>query len=112
MTLAWKDRDIELTANRIKAVAHPVRLAILCLLAEGEQCVGDIQTFIGTSQPNITQHLAILHNLKLLRSRKEANRIYYAIGDPRLSDVIGLVRQLHCPDDSGQATRNRLACEL
>lgn len=99
MIQPWKDEDIERTASRIKAAAHPVRLAIICLLAEGERCVGDIQTQIGTSQPNITQHLTVLLNLKLLRSRKDANRVFYAVADARLSDFISLLRKIHCPND-------------
>ncbi len=101
MTALWDDKEIELTAHRIRAVAHPTRLAIVCLLAEGERCVGDIRTQVGTSQPNITQHLATLQHFRLLTSRKEANRVLYAISDVRLKNFISLVRQSYCPDDCG-----------
>lgn len=97
----WDDKEIELTALRMRAVAQPTRLAIVCLLAEGERCVGDIRTLVGTSQPNVTQHLTILHNLRLLKSRKEANRVLYAIGDARLASFIRLLQQSYCPADQG-----------
>lgn len=90
------DHEIELTASRIKAVAHPLRLAMVCLLAQGEQSVNDICAILGTTQPNISQHLSHLHNEGLLTSRKEANRVYYAIADQRLSEIIGMLQEIYC----------------
>lgn len=92
----WSDKEIELTADRCKAVAHPIRLAILCLLGEGERSVGDICRELGTTQPNISQHLNQLHNQHLLKSRKEANFVYYAIADQRLGQIIGMLQQIYC----------------
>ncbi|NTV71344.1 MAG: helix-turn-helix transcriptional regulator [Azonexaceae bacterium] len=91
------EREIEQTASRIKAVSHPLRLAMVCLLAQGEQSVNDICAQLGTTQPNISQHLSQLHNQGLLKSRKEANRVYYAIADQRLSDIIGMLQEIYCP---------------
>jgi DNA-binding transcriptional ArsR family regulator len=96
MTNTWSDKEIELTAHRFKAVSHPLRLAIVCLLAQGERTVGDICSEMGTTQPNISQHLTQLHNQHLLKSRKEANRVYYAIADQRLSDIIGMLQGIYC----------------
>ncbi|MBI2277991.1 MAG: winged helix-turn-helix transcriptional regulator [Dechloromonas sp.] len=97
MTKHWSDNEIELTADRCKAVAHPIRLAILCLLGQGERSVGDICRELGTTQPNISQHLTQLHNQHLLKSRKEANFVYYAIADQRLSEIIGMLQKIYCP---------------
>lgn len=97
MEEGWSNTEIEETAHRFKAVAHPLRLAIVCLLADGERSVGDICTAVGTSQPNITHHLIVLHNLKLLKSRKENNRVYYALCDPRLSGIITMLQRIYCP---------------
>jgi ArsR family transcriptional regulator len=96
MAYNWSDKEIELTARRFKAVAHPIRLGIVCLLAQGERTVGDICNELGTTQPNISQHLIQLHNQDLLKSRKEANRVYYAIADQRLSDIIGMLQGIYC----------------
>ncbi|MBS1130476.1 MAG: transcriptional regulator, ArsR family [Proteobacteria bacterium] len=97
MDKLWSDKEIEQTAYRFKAVAHPLRLAIVCLLADGERSVGDICEAVGTTQPNITQHLIVLHNQKLLKSRKEINRVYYAINDRRLTEIIGMLQGIYCP---------------
>lgn len=92
----FSDRQCELTALRLKAIAHPLRLAIVCLLADGERSVGDICQELGTTQPNISQHLTRLHNQHLLTSRKDANRVYYAIADQRLNKIIDVLREIYC----------------
>lgn len=92
----WSDHDIEATAERFKAVAHPLRLSIVCLLAQGERTVGEICEAVGTSQPNVTQHLGILRDKALLASRKDANRVYYRIADHRLESIIGILANIYC----------------
>lgn len=96
MATNWSDKEIELTAHCFKAVAHPIRLGIVCLLAQGERTVGDICNELGTTQPNISQHLLQLHDQHLLKSRKEANRVYYAIADRRLSEIIVMLQEIYC----------------
>ncbi len=91
--------EIEPIASCFKAIAHPLRLAIVCLLGPGERTVTEICQELGTTQPNISQHLTLLYNQHLLKSRKEANRVYYAIADQRLSEIIGMLQQIYCPED-------------
>lgn len=90
------EHEIGQTARRIKAVSHPLRLAMVCLLAQGEQSVNDIYAILGTTQPNISQHLSELRGQGLLKSRKDANRVYYTIADQRLSDIIGMLQEIYC----------------
>lgn len=99
MDAKFSNDEIERTARCIKAVAHPLRLAIVCLLGEGERSVNEICAAIGTTQPNVSQHLNLLFNQQLLVSRKEANRVYYAIGDPRLGKIIAMLQGIYCPPD-------------
>lgn len=91
------DEDTELTANALKAMAHPLRWKILCTLGEEEMSVGDIVEQTGTSQSNISQHLEQLRNKNILVSRKEANRIFYRIRNPKLLELIGIMRSVLCP---------------
>jgi DNA-binding transcriptional ArsR family regulator len=53
-----REQDIQQAAQAIKAMAHPLRLRILCLLGNQEVSVQDIVEHVGTSQSNISQHLA------------------------------------------------------
>jgi len=96
MPLRWSETEIEWTALCCKAIAHPLRLSILCLLGQGERSVGEIADEVGSTQPNISQHLNQLYNQNLLKSRKDANRVYYAIADPRLEKIIEMLREIYC----------------
>lgn len=86
-----------LTANALKAMAHPLRWKILCTLGDTELSVGEIVEKTGTSQSNISQHLEQLRNKNILVSRKEANRIFYRIRNNQLLDLIGTMRTVLCP---------------
>ena len=88
--------DTELTAHALKAMAHPLRWRILCVLGEDEMTVSELVNQIGTSQSNISQHLAILRDKSILASRKDANRVYYRVGDSRTLQLIGMMREVFC----------------
>jgi len=80
----------------MKAIAHPLRLKILCVLGDREISVQDIVEQVGTSQSNISQHLAILRDKGVLATRKDANRVYYRIGNLRTLKLIGMMREVFC----------------
>ncbi|WP_341650156.1 metalloregulator ArsR/SmtB family transcription factor [Thauera humireducens] len=90
---------METAARALKAIAHPLRLKILCVLGEGEVCVQDIVDAVGTSQSNISQHLAILRDKDVLQTRKDANRVFYRVGDPRTLQLVSLMREVFCGVD-------------
>ncbi len=91
-----KDEDIMLASLAMKAIAHPLRLKILCILGENEQSVQEIVDSVGTSQSNISQHLAILREKGVLATRKDANKVFYRIGDPRTLKLVGMMRDVFC----------------
>ena len=91
-----REEDIQQAAQAIKAIAHPLRLKILCVLGDQEISVQDIVEQVGTSQSNISQHLAILRDKGVLATRKDANRVYYRIDDLRTLKLIGMMRDVFC----------------
>jgi DNA-binding transcriptional ArsR family regulator len=91
-----REEDIRQAAQAIKAIAHPLRLKILCILGDQEISVQDIVEQVGTSQSNISQHLAILRAKGVLVSRKDANKVFYRIGDLRTLKLIGMMRDVFC----------------
>lgn len=91
-----KDEDILQASLAMKAIAHPLRLKILCVLAGNELSVQEIVDNVGTSQSNISQHLAILRDKGVLATRKDANRVYYRIGDQRTLKLVGMMRDVFC----------------
>ncbi|RCX33258.1 ArsR/SmtB family transcription factor [Thioalbus denitrificans] len=96
LTLITQDEDIERASRSLKAMAHPLRLKILCTLGDREISVQEIVEQVGTSQSNISQHLAILRDKGILASRKDANRVYYRVGDARTLRLISMMRDVFC----------------
>ena len=90
------DEDIERASRSLKAMSHPLRLKILCTLGDKEVSVQEIVEHVGTSQSNISQHLAILRDKGILISRKDANRVYYRVGDARTLRLVGMMREVFC----------------
>lgn len=91
-----REDDFMVTAASIKAMSHPLRLKILCSLANAELSVQDIVTQVGTTQSNISQHLAILRYMNLLSTHKDANRVFYRISDSRTLKLVSMVRDVFC----------------
>ena len=91
-----KEEDIERASRSLKAISHPLRLKILCVLGDKEISVQDIVDHVGTSQSNISQHLAILRDKGILASRKDANRVYYRVGDSRTLRLISMMQEVFC----------------
>jgi len=94
--LIEQDAHVEQASLALKAMSHPLRLKILCVLGDQEVSVQDIVDRVGTSQSNISQHLAILRDKDVLRTRKDANRVYYRVSDPRTLKLIALMRDVFC----------------
>ena len=91
-----KEEHIEQASRAMKAMSHPLRLKILFVLCDKQVSVQDIVDEVGTTQSNISQHLAILRDKGVLATRKDANRVYYRVGDPRTLKLISLMRDVFC----------------
>jgi len=94
--IIYNDADINRAARCLKAMSHPLRLKILCVLGTESISVQDIVEQVGTSQSNISQHLAILREKDILAYKKEANRVYYYIDDDRMLQLIRMMRDVFC----------------
>jgi ArsR family transcriptional regulator len=94
--LAGHGDDIREASDALKAMAHPLRLKILCLVGQHELMVQDIVEAVGTSQSNISQHLAVMRERGLIASRKDANKVFYRIDDPRILKMIAMMREVFC----------------
>ena len=92
----YADSDIIKAAHRLKAMSHPLRLKILCVLGNDSICVQDIVEQVGTSQSNISQHLSILREKNIIDSKKDANRVFYFIDDARVLQLIKMMQEVFC----------------
>ncbi|MDH5357524.1 MAG: metalloregulator ArsR/SmtB family transcription factor [Gammaproteobacteria bacterium] len=79
-------------------MSHPLRLKILCAVGEQEMAVQDIVDHVGTTQSNVSQHLAKLRDKDILASRRDANRIYYRVKDDRTLRLVEMMRDVFCSD--------------
>ncbi len=76
-----KNRQLlfEKQAEIARAIAHPLRMAILDFLKDGDQCVCDIAAFVGSERSNVSRHLAVMVNAGLLEYRKEGLKVIYKL---------------------------------
>jgi len=75
-----------------KLVSNTTRLKILCILKEGEQCVGEIQQFLGAKQSYISQQLKYLKNAGYLTNRRQGTQIFYKLVDSRFPKIMKMLR--------------------
>lgn len=95
--LITDEDDIYLASRAMKAMAHPLRLKILCILGgSSEVSVQNIVDRVGTSQSNISQHLSIMREKGILAFRKDANKVYYRLGDARVVKLIDSLLDAFC----------------
>ena len=85
--------DYEAVADLFKALGHPVRLRIVAKTLDGEFCVQDIGDHLDRSQPNISQHLAVLRERGLVVPERRGKKVCYRVADDRIARIIRLAAQ-------------------
>lgn len=88
------DRVYTLHAAVCKALGHPVRMKILDLLREGEECVCRLAPQAGVTESNLSQLLAALRSVGIVDTRREGHSIYYRVRDARMFEVIDHMRAI------------------
>ena len=83
-------------AGLMKALGNESRLMILCILAEGEQSVGDLNKMVPLSQSALSQQLARLRQQGLVDTRRESQTIYYSLANGPADRVINLLHDIYC----------------
>jgi DNA-binding transcriptional ArsR family regulator len=84
-------QDCQKLAEKLKAMAHPVRLCIVAGLIEDECNVSRIVECLGLPQATVSQHLRVLRSAGIIRGRRDGLRICYSVID---HDAVNLVRAL------------------
>ena len=84
----------EVKADLFRALAHPARIRVLEVLAEGEHSVGDMQPLVGIESSHLSQQLAILRRAGLVTTRKDGSSVVYAIRDPETAALLASARRL------------------
>jgi len=84
----------ELKAEVFRAVAHPLRLAVIDFLKDGEQCVCDIARHIGAQRSNVSRHLAVMLKAGVVEHRKDGLRMIYSLKAPCILNFLSCVTDL------------------
>lgn len=80
--------DLSIGAKLFRSLGDPTRLAIVQVLAQGERRVTDLVGALGSSQPNISGHLACLKDCGLVTDRPQGRAVYYSLASPELLDLL------------------------
>ncbi len=97
ITMTKKEFDMtiyELQAEISKTLAHPLRLALLHILKDGEKTVNELVDIVGASQSNISQHLALMRQRQIVKTRKEGSAVYYRVSSPKISQACDIMREV------------------
>lgn len=81
-------------AEFFKALAHPLRIRILEVLAEGEKSVNEIQTHVGSEGSAVSQQLQILRAKNIVSGTKDGNKVIYTLKDPMIIELLAVARQI------------------
>jgi len=98
MDLVTMQRNAADAVNLLKGLANESRLMIMCVLAEGEVSVGQLNTRIKLSQSALSQHLAVLREQNLVKTRRESQTIYYRLAETPAMRVIELLHDVYCEE--------------
>lgn len=85
-------------ARLMKALSNPSRLLILCQLIDGELSVSALNERIGLSQSAFSQHLALLRKDGLVKTRKEAQTVYYRLANDHAEQILEVLYRLFCKE--------------
>jgi len=80
----------------LKALSHESRLLILCILAEGEKSVTELESLLALRQPTVSQQLARLRMDRLVATRRDGKTIYYSIADENVRTIIEAIYDVFC----------------
>lgn len=96
MSLDQGERPLyEVKAGLFKGLAHPLRIRLLELLADGaEHSVAELQQSTGLEASHLSQHLAVLRRHRLVASERRSSHVFYRTTDPQVAELLAVARRL------------------
>jgi DNA-binding transcriptional ArsR family regulator len=86
----------EAAAKLLASMANAKRLLVLCQLVEGERSVGELAAVAGLSQSALSQHLARMRLQGLVKTRRDAQTIFYSLASPEVRLVLERLYEIFC----------------
>lgn len=84
----------ELHADVCRILSHAKRLEILNTLRHTEMSVGELKNLTGLTKANLSQHLGVLRQRKIVTTRREGVNIYYRLANPKVIKAFDLMREV------------------
>ncbi len=89
---------IKLASEGLRAIAHQIRLSVLCHLMQGPMCVQELMQATGTAQSNLSQHLTKMRLMGIVVNEKRGKQVYYAIANPAFEGLLAALQHIYCPE--------------
>ena len=102
MKIEQLQKQAGLASELLKVMASQSRLLILCQLLDGEKSVQDLELKLKLKQSALSQHLAILRREKFVKTRREAQFIYYSIARDEIVTVLETLYSIYCAPSKGK----------
>lgn len=84
----------EAKAELFKALAHPARVRVLELLADGEHTMGELAELTGLEPSHLSQHVTVLRRAGIVDSRRVKTSVICALRDPQMAELLAVARRL------------------
>lgn len=81
-------------AEMCQVFSHPTRLGIINVLREGDRTVTEIADLLEISMGNLSQHLAMMRERRILTNRKVGNQVFYQVANPKMLKAFDLLREI------------------
>lgn len=91
------EENIKEASQGLRAIAHDLRLAVLCHLLSGPMCVAELMEATGASQSNLSQHLSKMRMLGILGNEKRGQQVYYHITNDEFANLVQVLKRIYCP---------------
>ena len=103
-------KQIHANANRaaglLRSMSNPVRLMVLCQLTQGEKSAGELERMLPISQSALSQHLALLRQRDLVKTRRAGQSIYYSLAGSEAASVLAVLCEIFCGQSLRDAQRH------
>ena len=92
------EANIKDAAQGLRAIAHELRLAVLCHLLNGPMCVHELMEATGASQSNLSQHLSKMRLMGIITNEKRGQQVYYRIPNKEFLSLVEVLKRIYCPE--------------
>ena len=94
--MKFNNDKLQSASECLKVLSHPLRLKILFLIKDSPLNVSSIENLTGSSQSNVSQHLAIMRYNGMVKQEKKGNEVYYSDASDRLKSLLEIIGDLLC----------------